>query len=163
MTEDTETYRLQYEKMLKRNEKIVFSICFFYANHAVPFDDLRQEVLASLWKSYKNFRGECMESTWVYRVCLNTCLFSIKKYTPKIKFSPLENLPKLAEESGMATTEQLEWLYSAIAKLHPLDKAMILMWLDELSYNDIADNIGIPRNTVATRLHRIRKKLSEFK
>ncbi len=81
----------------------------------------------------------------------------------KIKFSPLENLPKLAEESGMATTEQLEWLYSAIAKLHPLDKAIILMWLDELSYNDIADNIGIPRNTVATRLHRIRKKLSEFK
>ena len=99
----------------------------------------------------------------LFRSCLNTCLFSIKKYTPKIKFSPLENLPKLAEESGMATTEQLEWLYSAIAKLHPLDKAIILMWLDELSYNDIADNIGIPRNTVATRLHRIRKKLPEFK
>ncbi len=71
--------------MVERHEKIIFSVCFFYATSEVPFKDIRQEVLISLFKGYRSFRQECSESTWVYKVCINTCLFSLRKFTPKIK------------------------------------------------------------------------------
>lgn len=78
--------------MVSRHEKIIFSVCFFYATTEVPFEDIRQEVLISLYKGYHSFRKECSESTWVYKVCINTCLFSLRRLTSKIKTIPLEEL-----------------------------------------------------------------------
>lgn len=148
--------------MVQRHEKIIFSACFFYATNDVLFDDLRQEVLISLFKGYRNFRQECSESTWVYKVCINTCLFSLRKLTPKVKTISFDEMPVLhfQDEQDNHTKQKLEWLYSQIAQLNPMDKAVMLMWLDELSYEEIASNIGMPRNTVASRLYRIKEKLS---
>lgn len=158
-------YNISFTAMIRRHEKIIFSVCFFYATKDVPFEDLRQEVLISLFKGYRNFRYECSESTWVYKVCINTCLFSIRSLSPKIKTLSFEDLPVtyIQEESDKDLKERLEWLHSVIAQLNPLDKAIILMWLDDLSYEDIASNMGIPRNTVASRLHRIKEKLTSKK
>ncbi len=151
--------------MVSRHEKIIFSVCFFYATTEVPFEDIRQEVLISLYKGYHSFRKECSESTWVYKVCINTCLFSLRRLTSKIKTIPLEELQLtiFQEDNNNEFKEKLEWLYSMIAQLNPMDKALILMWLDELSYEEIAMNMGIPRNTVASRLYRIKEKLSPRK
>lgn len=158
-------YNTAYSAMIKQHEKIIFSVCFFYASTATPFEDLRQEVLISLFKAYRHFRHECSESTWVYKVCINTCLFSLRKFSPKVKTVSLDDLPvtNLRETPDNSLKHQLEWLYGAISTLGPMDKAIILMWLDELSYDEIAANMGIPRNTVATRLHRIKKRLSSNK
>lgn len=151
--------------MVSRHEKIIFSVCFFYATTEVPFEDIRQEVLISLYKGYHSFRKECSESTWVYKVCINTCLFSLRRLTSKIKTIPLEELQLtiFQDDNNNEFKEKLEWLYSMIAQLNPMDKALILMWLDELSYEEIAMNMGIPRNTVASRLYRIKEKLSPRK
>ncbi len=151
--------------MVSRHEKIIFSVCFFYATTEVPFEDIRQEVLISLYKGYHSFRKECSESTWVYKVCINTCLFSLRRLTSKIKTIPLEELQLtiFQEDNNNEFKEKLEWLYSMIAQLNPMDKALILMWLDELSYEEIAMNMGIPRNTVASRLYRIKEKISPRK
>lgn len=62
--------------MVGRHEKVIFSVCFFYATAEAPFEDLRQEVLISLFKGCRNFRQDSSEATWVYKVCINTCLFS---------------------------------------------------------------------------------------
>lgn len=158
---DTE-YNQSFTAMVRRHEKIIFSVCFFYSSSEVPFDDIRQEVLISLFKGYHNYRKECSESTWVYKVCINTCLFSLRKFTPKFKTISYEELPEVhfQDENDNETKEKLEWLYSLIAQLNPMDKALILMWLDELSYEEIASNMGIPRNTVASRLYRIKEKIS---
>lgn len=151
--------------MVGRHEKIIFSVCFFYATSEVPFEDLRQEVLISLFKGYRNFRQESSETTWVYKVCINTCLFSLKKFTPKVKTVSFDEIPSVhfQEENDKALREKLEWLYAIIAQLNPMEKALILMWLDELSYEEIASNMGIPRNTVASRLFRIKEKISSRK
>lgn len=158
-------YDKSFAAMVERHEKIIFSVCFFYATKDVPFEDIRQEVLISLFKGYRNFRHESSEETWVYKVCINTCLFSLRRLTPKVKMLSLDELPLIhfQEDNDNDLKEKLEWLYMLISQLQPMDKALILMWLDELSYEDIALNMGIPRNTVASRLHRIKEKISSRK
>lgn len=158
-------YNKSFTAMVGRHEKIIFSVCFFYATSEVPFEDLRQEVLISLFKGYRNFRQESSETTWVYKVCINTCLFSLRKFTPKVKIVSFDQIPSVhfQEENDKALREKLEWLYAIIAQLNPMEKALILMWLDELSYEEIASNMGIPRNTVASRLFRIKEKISSRK
>lgn len=158
-------YNKSFTAMVGRHEKIIFSVCFFYATSEVPFEDLRQEVLISLFKGYRNFRQESSETTWVYKVCINTCLFSLRKLTPKVKTVSFDQIPSVhfQEENDKALREKLEWLYAIIAQLNPMEKALILMWFDELSYEEIASNMGIPRNTVASRLFRIKEKISSRK
>lgn len=162
---NTSDYNQSFTAMVGRHEKIIFSVCFFYASNDVPFDDIRQEVLISLYKGYRNYRHESSESTWVYKVCINTCLFSLRKFSQKIEAISFDEIPNVQfqEENHNETKGKLEWLYSLISQLNPMDKALILMWLDELSYEEIAMNMGIPRNTVASRLHRIKEKLSSKK
>ncbi|MDE6769476.1 MAG: sigma-70 family RNA polymerase sigma factor [Muribaculaceae bacterium] len=163
--ENNSDYNKSFTAMVIRHEKIIFSVCFFYANNDVPFEDIRQEVLISLFKGYRNYRKESSESTWVYKVCINTCLFSLRKLSPKIKTLSFDEMPIIyfQDENDLELKEKLEWLYSVIAQLNPMDKALILMWLDDIPYDDIASNMGIPRNTVASRLHRIKEKLSSRK
>ncbi len=162
---NTSDYNKTFTAMVGRHEKIIFSVCFFYATKDIPFDDLRQEVLISLFKGYRNYRQESSETTWVYKVCINTCLFSLRKLTPKIKTISFDELPAVhfQDDNNNECKEKLEWLYSVIARLNPVEKALILMWLDELSYEEIASNMGIPRNTVASRLYRIKEKISSRK
>lgn len=158
-------YNKSFTAMVGRHEKIIFSVCFFYATSEVPFEDLRQEVLISLFKGYRNFRQESSEATWVYKVCINTCLFFLRKFTPKVKTVSFDEIPSFhfQDEHDNALKEKLEWLYAIIAQFNPMEKALILMWLDELSYEEIAMNMGIPRNTVASRLYRIKEKISSRK
>lgn len=155
-------YNESFTALIKRHEKIIFSVCFFYATNEVPFEDLRQEVLISLFKGYRNFRQESSEATWVYKVCINTCLFSLRKFTSKVKTVSFDEIPSFhfQDDNDKVLREKLEWLYAIIAQLNPMEKALILMWLDELSYEEIASNMGIPRNTVASRLYRIKEKIS---
>lgn len=162
---DNSNYNQSFTAMVKRHEKIIFSVCFFYATREVPFDDIRQEVLISLFRGYRNFRQESSESTWVYKVCINTCLFSLRKLTPRVRTISFDEIPCLhfQDDNHNASREKLEWLYSLIAQLNPMEKALILMWLDELSYEEIAENMGVPRNTVASRLYRIKEKISSRK
>ena len=110
-------YNRSFTAMVERHEKIIFSVCFFYASSEVSFDDIRQEVLISLFKGYRTYRKECSESTWVYKVCINTCLFSLRKFTPKLKTISFDELPEVhfQDDTDHETKEKLAWLYGAAA------------------------------------------------
>ena len=114
--------------------------------------------MINLWKAYPRFRGECRPSTWVYRIGLNTCLSFIRKSKSRPEIVPITvNLEAFVDEEDK--TALLHELYRMINCLSQQERALILLWLEERSHQEIADIIGISRNNVAVRLNRIREKL----
>lgn len=156
MTEKEEDYLDEIE----RNRRIIARICWSYADSADDFRDLRQDVLLNLWRGWDRFNGDSKRSTWIYRVALNTCLTRMTRAKTSIPTEPVENwkeTPQVLDYSDQS--EDLKMLYELISQLSPMDKAIIIMWLDEFSYEEIASTTGLLRNTVAVRISRIKEKL----
>lgn len=111
----------------------------------------------ALWRSYRLFRGECSHSTWIYRVALHTCLSFVRRRMRRPPCVPLAVDLSADDDSG--SREQLEELYAMISRLGRLDRAVVLLWLEECSYDEIARITGLTRQNVGVRLTRIREKL----
>lgn len=150
----------EFASFVKEHSRIINKVCWAYATPKVPYEDLRQEILTNLWLDLPQFKGGSKLSTWVYRVAVNSALIAIRNYKPKTKTLPLDLSPvDLSSETDDNKAEQLSALREMIDLLQPIEKAIILLWLDEYSYEEIAEIIGIKRNNVATKLHRIKQKL----
>ena len=132
------------------------------AHYEEEMKDLRQEVLINLWKGYPQFKGTAQLSTWIYRVSLNTCITFCKKLRNKEESLPIESLLAGDVIDDNSKTEHLREMYRLIYQLNRMEKAIILMWLDERSYEEIAEVCGMPRNTIATKLRRIKEKLTKL-
>ncbi|MDE6835922.1 MAG: sigma-70 family RNA polymerase sigma factor [Muribaculaceae bacterium] len=151
----------EFADILRDYGNMISGICFSYADNAEDIKDLRQDILINIWKGLNSFRGDSSLSTWLYRVALNTCVSTIKTKKRKISTSPLEEGYGASEDPDYASNESIEWLHYQISTLSPLDKAIITMWLDERSYEEIATVTGISRNNVAVRINRIKQKISK--
>lgn len=150
----------QYLAMVRRYGGIITKICYYYAKDKEDFKDLRQDVLAVLWQSRDAFREEASESTWIYRLTLNTCISTFRKRKRSPESSPLDSIAEVADNGAdIEAEERYRHLHYLISQLNAREKALILMWLDEMSYDQIAAVTGAPRNTVATQLRRVKEKL----
>ncbi len=150
----------EFATFVKEHSRIINKVSWVYATSKVPYEDLRQEILTNLWLGLDQFRGTSKLSTWVYRVAVNSALMAIRSYKPKVETLPFEiSSVDISSESEDNKTDRLIALHELINQLLPIEKAIILLWLDEYSYEEIADTIGIERNNVATKLHRIKNKL----
>ncbi len=139
---------------------IVYKICNLYCDDAEARKDLFQEVMLQLWKAFPTFRHESKLSTWMYRIALNTAISNFRRERRKPQVSSLDDLAFDVPDLGdTETSEDLARLMSAIARLNDLEKAIILLYLDEKSYLEIAAITGISRSNVAVRIHRIKTKL----
>jgi len=148
--------------LVKEHSRIINKVSYFYATGKVPFDDLRQEIHVNIWLGLKQFRGDCKLSTWVYRVAVNSALMAIRSSKSNIETVSVDfGLLDISSEIDDAQKENLQVLHSLINKLEDIEKAVILLWLDEYSYDEIADTLGLKRNTVAVKIHRIKEKLSK--
>ncbi len=148
--------------MVKEHSRIINKVSYFYATGKVPFDDLRQEIHVNIWLGLKQFRGDCKLSTWVYRVAVNSALMAIRSSKSNIETVSVDfGLLDISSEIDDAQKENLQALHSLINRLEDIEKAVILLWLDEYSYDEIADTLGLKRNTVAVKIHRIKEKLSK--
>jgi len=141
---------------------LVGSICFTFAGKGVELDDLKQEAWLNIWKGISKYHGECRLSTWIYRVTFNSCISSLRSRA--LRGSEHDDISDMAYRiaEDPSDREDIEYLHSLIARLGPLDKALITMWLDDQSYEDIAYVNGLSRNVVATRIHRIKEKLTKM-
>lgn len=130
-----------------------------YASDMDNFNDLRQEVLINVWQGLEGFENRSKLSTWIYRVSLNTCI----SYTNKErKHSAHDELSDniYSFDDSQEHMRQLKEMYQLIDRLNRLDKALILLWLDEVPYEEIGSIMGISRNNVASRLRRAKEKLT---
>lgn len=149
----------KFEKIIIQHRSIIFKVCLLYAGEE-GFEDYYQEVLFQLWRSLPKFRGESEISTWIYRISLNTCISFIRK-DRKMKRVPFSQEMKFWS-NDVESKIQIRELYQLINQLNKLEKAMILLWLDEKSYEEIAAITGLSRNNVAVKLSRIKEKLKKM-
>lgn len=145
------------------NRRLLYKICYMYATDGEHFNDLYQEVLANVWQGLDTFRGDSAISTWLYRMAINTCVtYHRRNSRHSAGKVALEDVVHLEGDAGdNEHLARLRQMYRLISGLSAMDKALIMMWLDEKSYDEIADLSGLTRNNVATRLRRIKQKLIE--
>ena len=150
-----------FVELIEQNERLIYKVCSVYISDEFPLADLYQEVVYNLWKSFPKFRNECLLSTWMYRIALNTCITGMRKELRRPKLVPILELKEhLVEPESM--TENIKEMYKLIHQLQTLERAIILLYLEEKSYQEIAHITGLTVNNVAVKLNRIKEKLKKM-
>ena len=151
----------KFIKILDENQAIINKICYGYANNSEDRLDLKQEVLIQLWKAYPKYKGDSHISTWIYRIALNTAISNYRKSIKKISQCEITHdiFQSIEDNDSVEKKEQLEQIYYLIYRLNELERAIILLHLDDLKYKEIAEIIGISETNVATKINRIKSKL----
>ena len=121
-------------------------------------EDLYQEVLYNLWKSYPSFRGDCALSTWIYRITINTCITSFRLKNKEGKQLELRKALSVCDDDNIRKKENVELIHNIIEQLSLVDKSLMLLWLEEKSYREIAEIMGLSETNIASRLNRCKEK-----
>jgi RNA polymerase sigma-70 factor (ECF subfamily) len=145
-------------KMVQTNERIIYKVCSFYVSEYFLMEDLYQETVLNLWKAYPKFRNESALSTWIYKIALNTCISGMRKENKRHRQVPLSLSEEIVFEPDNME-DNIRELYRLIHQLKTLERAIILLYLEEKSYQEIADITGLSLSNVATKLKRIKEKL----
>ncbi len=154
----------KFISIIKENQNLIYKVCYSYCRNRIQRKDLEQEILLQLWKSLDRFNGSVKISTWIYRIALNTAISFYRddnKHSRKkaeIDVSVI-SIPGYAYDPE--TDEKIVLLYQFIDTLNELDKALMLLYLDDNKYKEIADILGISETNVATKINRIKKILKE--
>lgn len=154
----------EFIQIIQKNQGIIHKVCNIYCDIEDDRNDLFQEIVAQLWKSYPSFREESKFSTWMYRVALNTAITSFKKTKRRPDQNRLtyENF-QIEDENYDAETEQnIKMLHRAVAQLTGIEKSIVLLFLENKKYEEIAEITGITQNYVRVKMNRIKKKLKKL-
>lgn len=143
---------------------IIIKICRAYTDSQEDFEDYYQEVCLQIWRSKDKFRGDAKWSTWIYRLALNICLTLIKKKKNSLQYKQTNgaNQLEMAEENSAFSDEDLGLLYEAIKQLSEIDRAIILLYLEEHPNKEIAEIIGTTPNNIGVRINRIKDRLKKL-
>lgn len=155
---DQQQLEKEFISLIEAHKRIIYKVCYIYASDRENLNDLYQEIVINLWKAFPRFRHECQTSTWVYRIGLNTCISFFRKSKSRPEVVPLSVDLEFCDDEGEQVA-RLQELYRMINRLSQLERALILLWLEEKSYQEIADITGISPSHVGVKLTRIREKL----
>jgi RNA polymerase sigma-70 factor (ECF subfamily) len=142
------------------HQGIVFKVCSLYAAEELEQQDLRQEILMQLWRSFPSFHGDSRFSTWMYRVALNTALLARRRQRSRPRWESLPEAEPAAPDRPEANLD-VEQLHRCIRRLPKLDRAVILLYLEQYKHAEIAELTGLSRPAVGVRIVRIKKRLLE--
>lgn len=150
----------EFTELVAAHKSTIYSVCLMFSKDEDEVEDLFQDVLINLWRGYAAFRGESKPSTWIWRVSLNTCLNLDRKRKRRAAAQlALENDYFDARDED---SRQIRQLHERISRLRPFDRAIVLLWLENMSYDEIAAIVGITPKNVSVRLYRIKEELKRM-
>ena len=162
------TLEKQFAQTVAEHKSTIYTVCYMFSQDADEVNDLFQEVLVNLWKGFDNFEHRSDIKTWIYRVALNTCI-SIDRKKKKVStiLQRRQSEVRLTMDINLfedrdEDTRQVDMLHKRISKLQPFDRAIVLLWLEDLSYEEIGQIVGITAKNVSVRLFRIREQLKQM-
>ena len=148
------------EQVVKQHKSTIYTVCLMFSKDSDEVNDLFQEVLINLWKGFGGFEGRSDIGTWIWRVSFNTCI-SAERKKKKSATVPLSMEINLFEDTD-EDTRQVQMLYKRIHRLKPFDRAIVLLWLEGMPYEEIAAIVGITVKNVSVRLYRIKEELKQM-
>ena len=150
----------EFSRMVRENKSTIYTVCYMFSNDEDEVSDLFQETLINLWKGFESFRHESKLSTWIYRVAMNTCISADRKKRRQGSIVPLSMNINLYDDEDHET-KQVRQLHERIQRLDLIDRALVMMWLEGMSYEEIAEVVGISVKNVGVKLVRIKEKLKQ--
>ena len=152
----------KFEEMVREHRGTIYTVCYMFSNDQDEVADLFQEVLINLWNSLPSYEGRSDVRSWIYRVSLNVCI-SLDRKKRRRKTVPLTmDVNPYEETETSQNSRQMDMLRKRIAKLGQFDRAIILLWLENMSYEEIAAVMGITVKNVSVRLYRIKEELKNM-
>ncbi|MFV0165778.1 RNA polymerase sigma factor [Empedobacter falsenii] len=153
-----------FTELVEKNQGIIHKVCRIYTDDKDSHDDLFQEIVLQLWRSYDSFKGDSKFSTWMYRVSLNTAITLIRKKTKSSEtdFNEAQFLNLTSDDKDEFLEERITLLYAAIRLLNDVERALVLLFLEDLPYKDIAETIGISEVNARVKMNRVKIKLKEI-
>ena len=151
-----------FSNLVREHKSTIYTVCYMFSKDNDEVADLFQEILIKLWKGFQSFEGRSDIKTWVYRVSLNTCISLDRKKKHRKKNDSLAMDINLYDDND-SDTRQVKQLYERINRLGVFDRAIILLWLEGIPYDEIADIVGISTKNVSVKLYRIREQLKNMK
>ncbi len=154
----------QFVTNLEKHQNIVHKICRMYTSDRESHNDLFQEITIQLWKAYPQFRGDSKFSTWMYRVALNTAITLYRKSKRDIRTQDYDEVSfKIkTDEYNDETEQQLKLMYKAVKELNDIDKALVFLYLEDQSYREISETLGITEVNARVKMNRIKKSLKNI-
>ena len=151
----------EFEKIVAENKGTIYTVCYMFSNDSAEVADLFQETLINLWRGSGTFRGDSALNSWIWKVALNTCITFDRKKKRGITTEPLSMNIDLFDDADQ-DNRQVAILRERISKLGPFDRAIVLLWLENLSYEEIGQIVGITPGNVSVRLVRIKEQLKKM-
>ena len=154
----------QFVKQIRENESLIYKVCRIYAYSEADRQDLFQEIVIQLWKAYPKFKGNSKFSTWMYRVALNTAITGLRKKKDIIRTYSPDALPLNAGEENTSESEEenLQLLYLAIAQLNQIEKAIVMLYMEDRSYEEMEEILGLSQGNLRVKMNRIKEKLRQL-
>lgn len=151
----------EFLQLINQNQGIVRKVCHLYGRNDTDKEDLYQEIVIQLWKAFSSFRGEAKFSTWMYRIALNTAISNLRKQTKKVALSFPEFIPHEHADTNeeKIKEEKLTEMYAAIRRLTEVEKAIVMLYLEDKSYEEMEEILGISNGTLRVKMNRIKDKL----
>lgn len=151
----------QFAQLVREHKSTIYTVCYMFSHDEEEVNDLFQETLINMWKGIDTFREESKISTWIYRVVLNTCLLQERKKKKEVKRVPLTMNVNFFEDSD-ANSTQVRQLHQRIGRLGLVDRALVMMWLEGMSYDEIGAVMGITAKNVGVKLFRIKELMKKM-
>ena len=159
---EMETLKAQFAQIVKENKSTIYTVCYMFSKDPDEVDDLFQETLINLWRGFTSFKGQSDIATWIWRVSLNTCISSERKKKARQSAELSAGLQLFGGSASDGDNRQIQMLHKRISRLQPFDRAIVLLWLENMSYDEIASIVGISVKNVSVRLFRIKEELKKM-